>query len=67
MDIHHHLEQATEHVLKGVHHPDMETSIDGKKSAGEGVVLQKGGRPVAKLVPRKVSTAILNNPRFGRG
>ena len=67
IDIHHHLEQATEHVLNGVKHPDMETSIDGKKSAGEGVVLQKGGRPVAKLVPRNVSTAILNNPRFGRG
>ena len=67
IDIHHHLEQATEHVLKGVHHPDMETSIDGKKSAGEGVVLQKHNRPVAKLVPRKVSTAILNNPRFGKG
>jgi hypothetical protein len=67
IDIHHHLEQATEHVLKGVEHPDMETSIDGKKSQGEGVVLQRNGRPVAKLVPRKVSTAILNNPRFGRG
>lgn len=67
IDIHHHLEQATESVLKGVKHPDMETSIDGKKSAGEGVVLQKGGRPVAKLVPKKISNAILNNPRFGRG
>jgi hypothetical protein len=66
IDIHHHLEQATEHVLKGVKHPDMQTSIDGKKSAGEGVVLQKEGRPVAKLVPRKISNAILNNPRFSK-
>ena len=64
IDIHHHLEQATEHVLKGVKHPDMETSIDGKKSAGEGVVLQKNNRPIAKLVPKKISNAILNNTRF---
>ena len=68
LDIRHHLGQATEHVLKGVEHPDMQTSIDGKKSQGEGIVLQRkiGGkmRPVSKLVPRKVSHAILNNPRF---
>lgn len=71
LDIRHHLAQATEHVLKGVEHPDMETSIDGKKSAGEGIVLQKKDkegrmRPTTKLVPVKVSNAILNNPRFGK-
>jgi hypothetical protein len=64
IDIRHHLEQATEHVLKGVKHPDMETSIDGKKSQGEGVVLQKNDRPIAKLVPKKSSYEILNNTRF---
>lgn len=69
IDIRHHLGQATEHVLKGVEHPDMETSIDNKPSQGEGVVLQKKDnkgkmRPVSKLVPVKVSNAILNNPRF---
>jgi hypothetical protein len=72
LQIRHHLGQATEHLLKGVAHPDMETSIDGKKSQGEGIVLQKKDsegrmRPVSKLVPVKVSNAILNNPRFGRG
>jgi hypothetical protein len=71
LDIRHHLGQATEHVLKGVEHPDMETSIDGKKSQGEGIVLQKKDkkgkmRPVSKLVPVKVSNAILNNPRFAK-
>ncbi len=69
--IRHHLAQATEHVLKGIEHPDMETSIDGKKSQGEGIVLQKKDksgkmRPVSKLVPVKVSNAILNNPRFAK-
>lgn len=69
--IRHHLEQASEHLLKGISHPDIETSIDGKKSAGEGVVLSqkdsKGRmRPVGKLVPKVVSKALLNNPRFGR-
>ena len=67
-----HLEQALEHVLRGVEHPDIRTSIDGKKSPGEGVVLQqkdaKGRmRPVGKIVPKAVSKALLNNPRFGRG
>jgi hypothetical protein len=71
LDIRHHLGQATEHVLKGIEHPDMETSIDGKKSQGEGIVLQKKDkagkmRPVSKLVPVKVSNAILNNPRFAK-
>jgi hypothetical protein len=71
LDIRHHLGQATEHVLKGVEHPDMHTSIDGKKSQGEGIVLQKKDklgkmRPVSKLVPVKVSNAILNNPRFAK-
>ena len=71
LDIRHHLGKATEHVLRGVSHPDMETSIDGKKSQGEGIVLQKKDkagkmRPVSKLVPVKVSNAILNNPRFAK-
>lgn len=71
LKINHHLSMATEHVLKGIKHPDMETSIDGKKSPSEGIVLlkrdeQKRLRPVAKLVPKEVSKAILNNPRFGR-
>jgi hypothetical protein len=64
IDIRHHLGQATEHLLKGISHPDMETSINGKKSPGEGIVLQKNNRPVSKLVPQKVSNAILNNTRF---
>ena len=64
IDIRHHLGQATEHLLKGVEHPDMETSINGKKSPGEGIVLQKNNRPVSKLVPQKVSNAILTNTRF---
>jgi len=71
LDIRHHLGQATEHLLKGVSHPDMETSIDGKKSQGEGIVLQKKDkegkmRPMTKLVPVKVSNSILNNPRFAK-
>jgi len=71
LDIRKHLGQATEHLLKGIEHPDMETSIDGKKSQGEGIVLQKKDkaglmRPVSKLVPVKVSNAILNNPRFAK-
>jgi len=64
LDIRHHLSQATESLLKNIHHPDMETSIDGKKSPGEGIVLQKNNRPAAKLVPQKVSHAILTNTRF---
>jgi hypothetical protein len=69
LQIRHHLGQATEHVLKGIEHPDMETSIDGKKSQGEGIVLQQKDstgkmRPATKLVPVKVSNSILNNPRF---
>lgn len=67
IDIRHHLGQATEHALKGIEHKDMETKIDGKKSPGEGVVIHRAGRPVAKLVPKEVSKALLNNPRFGRG
>lgn len=68
--INHHLSQATEHVLKGIKHTDMDTKIDGKSSATEGVVLLKRDdkkrlRPVAKLVPKEVSHKILNNPRFG--
>ena len=69
LDIRHHLGQATEHVLHGIEHPDMQTSIDGKPSPGEGIVIHKKDengkmRPVSKLVPIKVSNAILNNPRF---
>lgn len=71
LDIRHHLEQATESVLRGVSHPDLQTSIDGKPSPGEGVVLQRKDeqgrmRPIGKLVPKPVSHALLNNPRFGR-
>ena len=69
VDIRHHLGQATEHLLKDIHHPDMTTSIDKKPSAGEGIVLLKKDkigvkRPVAKLVPQEISHAIRNNPRF---
>lgn len=72
LNINHHLGAATEHVLKGIQHPDMETHIDGKASPGEGIALLKKdsegrSRPVGKLVPKTVSHAILNNPRFGRG
>jgi len=70
-DIRHHLTQATEHVLKGVEHPDLQTYIDGKRSQGEGVVLSQQdedgrARAVAKLVPWKTRRALRNNPRFGR-
>lgn len=65
--IRHHLRQATERVLSNLRHPDIQTSIDGKDSAGEGVVLAKNGQPMSKLVPVEVSNKILNNPRFGRG
>ena len=69
INIRHHLAQATEHVLSGIHHPDMSTSIDKKPSAGEGIVVLKKDelgldRPVGKLVPQHVSHAIRNNPRF---
>lgn len=64
LDIRHHLGQATEHLLKNIRHSDMETSIDGKKSPGEGIVLQKNNRPVSKLVPQNVSHKILTNTRF---
>jgi len=67
--IQHHLGQATEHLLKGVHHPDVTTSIDGNPSPGEGIVLLKKDRlglhrPVGKLVPKEVSHALLNNPKY---
>jgi len=69
IQIRHHLQAATDHVLHGINHPEMETSIDGKKSIGEGVVLQKKDtqgrlRPVAKLVHSDVQHALGNNPRF---
>lgn len=66
-----HLSQATEALLKNLRHPDIETSIDGIASPGEGVVLamkdkQGRSRPVSKLVSRPVSQKILNNPRFAK-
>lgn len=69
IQIRHHLQAATDHVLHGINHPDLETSTDGKKSIGEGVVLQKKDkagklRPVAKLVHSDVQHALGNNPRF---
>jgi hypothetical protein len=71
LKINHHLSQATEHVLKGIKHTDMDTAIDNKPSDTEGVVLlkkdaQRRLRPVAKLVPKEVSHQILNNPRFAK-
>jgi hypothetical protein len=72
LKINHHLSLATEHVLKGIKHTDMQTSIDNKPSDTEGIVLlkkdeQRRLRPVAKLVPKEVSHKILNNPRFAKG
>lgn len=71
LQLRHHLNQATESLLKGLRHPDVETSIDGVASPGEGVVLamkdkQGRSRPVSKLVSRPVSQKILNNPRFAK-
>lgn len=71
LDIRHHLERVTDSVLKGVKHPDLGTSIDGKKSPGEGVVLQRKDskgrmRHIAKLVPLSVQKALGNNPRFAK-
>lgn len=71
MQIREHLQAATDHALNGLQHPDLQTSIDGIKSRGEGVVLamkDKEGRsrPVSKLVPTEVQRTLLNNPRFGR-
>jgi hypothetical protein len=69
IQIRHHLQAATDHVLHGVEHSDLKTSIDGKKSMGEGIVLQRkdaqgNSRPVAKLVHSTVQHALGNNPRF---
>jgi len=64
--IRHHMEQATEHLLSGISHPDLETRVDNKRSPGEGVVLQREGRPVGKLVPMGIQYALGNNPRFPR-
>lgn len=71
LQLRHHLSQATEALLKNLRHPDIETSIDGVASPGEGVVLaqkdkQGKSRPVSKLVSRPVSQKILNNPRFAK-
>lgn len=69
IQIRQHLQAATDHVLSGVNHPDLQTSIDGKKSIGEGIVLQRKdnlgrSRPVAKLVHSDIQHALGNNPRF---
>lgn len=69
VQLRHHLSQASEYLLRGLNHSDLDTSIDGVASPGEGVVLatkdSKGrSRPVSKLVPKAVSQKILNNPRF---
>lgn len=64
IQIRHHLEKATDHVLNGIKHLDLETSTDGKKSRGEGIVLQRANRPIAKLVHSDVQHALGNNPRF---
>jgi hypothetical protein len=69
LQIRHHLQAATDHVLHGINHPDLETSTDGKASKGEGVVLQKKDsagrlRPAAKLVHSDIQHALGNNPRF---
>lgn len=71
IQLRHHLQKATDHALNGLQHSDLHTAIDGKPSAGEGLVLamkDKEGRsrPVSKLVPSDVQRALLNNPRFGR-
>jgi len=64
IQIRHHLQSATDHVLNGINHPDLSTSIDGKKSRGEGVVLRVNNRPAAKLVHSDIQHALGNNPRF---
>lgn len=72
IQIRHHLQAATDHSLEGIRHPDLETSIDGKKSMGEGIVLRRPDakgrvRPFAKLVHSDVQKALGNNPRFSTG
>jgi hypothetical protein len=69
LNIRHHLQAATDHALGGVKHPDLETSVDGKQSKTEGIVIQKKDnegrlRPVSKLVHSDVQHALGNNPRF---
>lgn len=71
MAVRHHLAQATEYALSNLSHPDLKTSVDGKPSAGEGIVLgvkdgQGRVRPVSKLVPEGIQRALGFNPRFGR-
>lgn len=75
-DVEHHLNQATEHVLKGISHPDVKPTIDGKhEPAGEGIVLSQKDkqhrlRPMVKLVRRSVSQKLLDPlhkmQRFGK-
>ena len=69
IQIRQHLQAATDHSLNGIEHPDLQTTIDGKKSRGEGVVLRRKNnlgivRPVAKLVHSGIQHALGNNPRF---
>lgn len=63
-DLRHHLQKATDSALSGISHDDMKTSVDSKPSKGEGVVLRKDNRPVAKLVPSEISHHLLTNTRF---
>ena len=69
IQIRQHLQAATDHALNGIEHPDLQTTVDGKKSMGEGVVLRRKdnlgrSRPVAKLVHSDIQHALGNNPRF---
>lgn len=71
IQLRHHLQEATDYALSGLQHPDLQTSIDGKESAPEGVVLtrpdkQGRQRSISKMVPSGVQRALLNNPRFGK-
>jgi hypothetical protein len=69
IQIRQHLQAATDHALNGIEHPDLQTTVDDKKSKGEGVVLRRKDnlgrvRPVAKLVHSDIQYALGNNPRF---
>lgn len=66
-----HLQRATDYLVGGIEHPDLKTTLDGKPSLGEGLVLgRKDGkgliRPALKLVHSGIQRALGNNPRFGR-
>jgi hypothetical protein len=66
IDLHRYLEDATEHVLNGIQHHDMITSINGEKSQGEGIVLYYNNKPISKLVSKTISNVILNNNRYNK-